>query len=112
MPNNQRVAEQRALNLRRKFIKNSQFQADYSVFMDDIIAKGYAVKVPSEELSRSDGKVWYFPHHGVYHPKKWKIRVVFDSGTSYQGTTSCYRGRTFSPSLRMNGQRTRTNLGI
>ncbi|KAJ8408788.1 hypothetical protein AAFF_G00246060 [Aldrovandia affinis] len=55
--------------------------------MDDMIAKGYAVKVPNEELSCSDGKVWYLPHHGVYHPKKLKIRLVFDCGASYQGTT-------------------------
>ena len=87
MPNNRRVAEQRALNLKKKFTKNPQFQADYSVFVKDWIAKGYAVKVPEEELSRSDGKVWYLPHHGVYHSKKMKIRVVFDCGASYQGTT-------------------------
>ncbi|KAL7882927.1 hypothetical protein SRHO_G00005850 [Serrasalmus rhombeus] len=49
--------------------------------------QGYAVEIPSGELSRDDGKIWYLPHHGVYHPKKLKIRVVFDCGASYQGTT-------------------------
>lgn len=44
-------------------------------------------KVPDEELGRNDGKVWYIPHHGVYHPKKHKLRVVFDCGASYQGVT-------------------------
>jgi len=35
---------------------------------------------------RSDGKVWYFPHHGVCHPKKTdKIRVVFDCATTNKG---------------------------
>ncbi|KAL7877443.1 hypothetical protein SRHO_G00040860 [Serrasalmus rhombeus] len=48
---------------------------------------GYAVEIPSGELSRDDGKIWYLPHHGVYHPKKLKIRVIFDCGASYQGTT-------------------------
>lgn len=69
MPNNRRVAEQRALNLKKKFTKNPQFQADYSAFMEDWIAKGYAVQVPEEELGHSDGKVWCLPHHGVYHVK-------------------------------------------
>ena len=46
--------------------------------MKDVIENGYAVKVPKEHLLRDDGKVWYIPHHGVYHPKKNKIRVVFD----------------------------------
>lgn len=55
--------------------------------MSNIIEKGYAVKVPNKDLSRDDGKVWYLPHHGVYHPKKHKLRMVFDCGESYQGTT-------------------------
>lgn len=71
MPNNRRVAEQQALNLKKKFMKNPQFQADYSVFVEDWIAEGYAVKVPVE--GRNNGKVWYLPHHGVYHAKKMKI---------------------------------------
>ncbi|KAL7825761.1 hypothetical protein SRHO_G00334990 [Serrasalmus rhombeus] len=87
MPNNRRVAEQRALNLKRQFVKNSQFQADYTSFLNYVIAQGYALEIPSGELSRDDGKIWYLPHHGVYHPKKLKIRVVFDCGASYQGTT-------------------------
>ena len=33
-----------------------------------------------------DGKCWYIPHHGVYHPKKpKKIRVVFDCSSQYKG---------------------------
>ncbi|XDV52444.1 hypothetical protein PO909_021172 [Leuciscus waleckii] len=87
MPNNRKVAEQRALNLKKKFIKNPQFHAEYSAFVEDWIVKDYAVKVPNEEISHSDGKVWYLPHHGVYHAKKLKIRVVFDCGASFQGTT-------------------------
>ena len=87
MPNNRAVAEQRALNMKKKLQRNQTFKEDYVSFMNDVINKGYAVKVPDEELKRSDGKVWFIPHHGVYHPKKQKIRVVFDCGASYQGTT-------------------------
>lgn len=87
MPNNRAVAEQRALNMKKKLQRNQTFKEDYVSFMNDVISKGYAVKVPNEDLNRSDGKVWFLPHHGVYHPKKRKIRVVFDCGASYQGTT-------------------------
>lgn len=87
MPNNRAVAEQRALNMKKKLQRNQMFKEDYVRFMNDMINKGYAVKVPDEDLNRSDGKVWFIPHHGVYHPKKQKIRVVFDCGASYQGTT-------------------------
>ncbi|KAG1936405.1 hypothetical protein F2P79_018737 [Pimephales promelas] len=87
MPNNRKVAEQRAMSLTRRFEKDATFHADYTVFMNDIISKGYAEKVPIENLDRSDNRVWYIPHHGVYHPKKGKIRVVFDCKATFQGTS-------------------------
>ncbi|XP_030843475.1 uncharacterized protein LOC115924777 [Strongylocentrotus purpuratus] len=55
-------------------------------FMENIIEKGYAEKVPDEELDLDNKAVWYIPHHGVYHPKKPnKIRVVFDCSAEYEG---------------------------
>lgn len=83
MPNNRCIAEQRAISLKRKLSKNQEFHKDYKAFMADIIDKGYAKKVPSEQLERTD-RVWYIPHHGIYHPKKNKIRVVFDCTATYQ----------------------------
>ncbi|KAJ8385590.1 hypothetical protein AAFF_G00184520 [Aldrovandia affinis] len=73
MPNNRFVAEQRAVGLKRKLSKNPDLHEDYKDFMTGIIQKGYAVKVPKEQLSREDGRVWYIPHHGVYHPKKRRL---------------------------------------
>lgn len=29
----------------------------------------------------------YLSHHGVFHPKKKKLRVVFDCGTKFRGTS-------------------------
>ena len=43
--------------------------------------------VPPAQVNRTDGRVWYIPHHGVYHPKEKTIRVVFDCGATYQGTS-------------------------
>lgn len=56
-------------------------------FLIEVINKGHAEVVPQEELERSDGKVWYIPHHGVYHPIKGTISVVFDSSTTFLGTS-------------------------
>ena len=37
-------------------------------------------------ISPVDGKLWYLPHHGVYHPAKPnKIRVIFDCSCEYAG---------------------------
>ena len=53
-------------------------QKNYQGFMSEDIEKGYAPRVPSEELSLHNGCIWYIPHHRVYHRKKpGKIRVVF-----------------------------------
>ena len=87
MPTNRKLAEQRAINLKRKLIKNKEFCIDYQAFMHDVIAKGYAEKVPAERCQCREGEVWYIPHHGVYHPKKKKIRVVFDCTATYQGVS-------------------------
>lgn len=85
LPNNRTLVLQRAENLKRKLLKNKDFHIEYKTFMSDLLNKGYAVPVSQEQLDRNDGRVWYIPHHGVYHPQKRKLRVVFDCAASYQG---------------------------
>ncbi|TWW54610.1 hypothetical protein D4764_0264710 [Takifugu flavidus] len=65
-------------------MKNKEFLEDYRRFMDTILEKGYAMEVPQDQLSHDDNRVWYVPHHGVYHLKKKKIRVVFDCNATFQ----------------------------
>ena len=73
------MAEQCLCGLKRKLQSNSKYQADYVKFMKDIIEKGYTRKIEEKELPTKEGRTWYIPYHGVYHPhKKAKIRVVFD----------------------------------
>ncbi|XP_034057992.1 uncharacterized protein LOC117536983 [Gymnodraco acuticeps] len=40
-----------------------------------------------KDKANQSKRSWYIPHHGVYHPKKRKLRVVFDCGATYQGTS-------------------------
>ncbi|XP_046577994.1 uncharacterized protein LOC124285766 [Haliotis rubra] len=88
MPDNHDYALKRLNSLRKKFEKNTQFYRDYSEFMMKVVSKGYAEKVPEEELQGPKGKTWFIPHHGVYHPRKPdKIRVVFDCAAKYQGVS-------------------------
>ena len=87
MPNNRKQAEQRALWIKKKFA-DEQYKQDYVTFINDIISKGYATQVSESNIEVEEGKLWYLPHHGVYHPKKpGKIRVVFDCSCSYKGTS-------------------------
>jgi len=70
MSNNLNIAKQRLMGIKRKFEKNVKFQQEYTDFVNEMVIQGYAEKVPEHQLNRSDGKVWYIPHHGVYHPRK------------------------------------------
>lgn len=87
MPNNRSAVLQRALSLQHKLKWNPALHEEYTAFMSDLLSKGYAVEVPTTQLNRKDGKQWYIPHHGVYHPQKKKLRVVFDCAASYQGVS-------------------------
>ena len=49
--------------------------------------KGYAEKVPPEQLHQRDGQVWYIPHHSVCHQQKGKLWVMFDCTSSCKGTS-------------------------
>ena len=85
LANNKMLAQQRLNKLKVKLEKDNQHRSDYKMFIDDMITKGYAEVVPTRDLVRNDGKVWYIPHHGVYHPKKPnKLRVVFDCSANYR----------------------------
>ena len=69
-------------------LKDPKYRHDCVTFVNDVIAKGYGRKVPSGSLIPRPGKVWYLPHHGVYHTKKpGKIRVVFDFSAKFQGVS-------------------------
>ena len=85
LPNNRPVAEQRLQSLKMKMEKDQKFKQEYVAFLNDILESNYAEKVPEEELSQT--QIWYVPHHGVYHPKKKKLRVVFDCAASYKGAS-------------------------
>ena len=90
MPDNRMPVLNRLRSLGRKLENNSQFRNEYVNFMNTIIQRGYAEPVPEDELEGDElvGKVWFIPHHGVYHARKPnKIRVVFDCAATYQGVS-------------------------
>ena len=81
------IAEQRLQSLKKKMKKDEQYKQECVAFLNDMFENNYAEEVPQEELTQSPAKVWYLAHHGVYHPKMKKIRVVFDCAASYQGVS-------------------------
>ena len=89
MPRNRVLAVQRLNSLRRKLLHNEEIFKKYCITMNDYLDKGFAVKVPDEDLHVTNRPVWFLPHHGVFHPRKpGKLRVVFDCAAKYRGTSS------------------------
>ena len=39
------------------------------------------------QVSQTDRPTWYLAHHGVFHARKQKIRVVFDCSARFAGTS-------------------------
>ncbi|XP_072174579.1 uncharacterized protein [Diadema setosum] len=85
LPVNKPLEIKRWNQLSARLRKNQQFCDDYRTFMDDII-QNYAERVPTERLGVQN-RVNYIPPTGVYHPRKNKIRVVFDCSAKYQGVS-------------------------
>ena len=88
VPSNKSQALQRTNWLKKKLERDPRLYEDYKTFMADVVAKGYARKVPLEQMNLDNGKVWYILHHGVYHPyKPGKIPVVFDCSAKFNSVS-------------------------
>lgn len=94
LPNNRDVAVSRLNNLMRSFRRNPKMEKDYVNFMDKVLQRGHATPITykssdlTAESQADQGKVWYLPHFGVYHPRKpGCIRVVFDSSVEFKGVS-------------------------
>lgn len=73
-------------NQKQAFIRlDKKYYLDYSNFVSDIITNGLAERVPKGEMSLSDGRVLFLPHHGVYNRKKIeKVKVFFDCSVVFE----------------------------
>ena len=65
-PNNRKMAELRLHNLKKRFKHDKKFHEVYTNFMQDMISKGHTEV--QDEKKCQQGKVWYIPHHAVFHP--------------------------------------------
>ena len=86
LPNNWNMVEKRLMRLKRQSQKDLKFYDDYNKFMEEKISEGYARE---DKTNHPDGRTWYLPQHGVYHPHKPnKLRVVFDCSAELNGRSN------------------------
>nr|XP_039272687.1 uncharacterized protein LOC120346953 [Styela clava] len=74
---------QRAKSLKRRLHKEPEFYAEYKDFVANMITMGYAEEVLN--TNEEEGRTWYLSHHGVRHPEKKTLRVVFDCSAKSEG---------------------------
>lgn len=88
IPNNRSLAESRLRLLRRRLLRDDNLHTKYNATMNEYLTKGYAVKIPPDELANDGKVVWYLPHHSVFHARKpEKVWVVFGCAAKYMGTS-------------------------
>ena len=71
--------------------------------MGKSIGSGYVEQVPAEEEVPPPGKSWVLPIFPVKHPRKNKVRLVFDASARYHGVSlnqNLYSGPDFNNELR------------
>ena len=95
MPDNRPYAVKRLNSLEKKLEKVGILDK-YEAQLLSMVEDGYMEPVPTQELRRADGRVWYLPHFDVIRPDKpGKIRIVMDAKCEYEGVSLnkvCYRG--------------------
>ena len=61
LPNNRPLVEHRLMLLKKRLLKNPVLLSKYADFMDNLLNKNFARKVPTELLDQSNGLAWYLP---------------------------------------------------
>ncbi|KAK3754647.1 hypothetical protein QZH41_001706 [Actinostola sp. cb2023] len=86
LPNNKALARHRLKKLQIRMNNDELYRKKYTTAMNDVMQRGYAEKVQQSEIAGDNGRTWYIPHHGVFHPKKPdKLRIVYDCSAKYKG---------------------------
>ncbi len=77
-----------ALWQKKKMPRDTKYREKYVTIINGISSKGYAQEIHLDKLDTAPGKVWYLPHHGIYHVRKSdKIRVVFHCSAMFKNVS-------------------------
>ena len=83
LPNNRWVAERQLRTLEQRLQKDPTLKEQYKKTIDDDLAKGYIVEVPTVDATL---KKWYLPHHPVTNVNKpGKVRRVTNASSVFKG---------------------------
>lgn len=77
LPDNRAMAKKRLESTERRLKHDPVIAEKYKETIDGYVQKGYAKKLPPENLTPVTSKQWFLPHHAVLNPNKLgKVRIV------------------------------------
>ena len=83
-PDNTSQALPRLNSLKKKLTSNSNFHEYYTIFMTDLLDRGYAEAVDADDTTGEIGRIWYFLiTEFITHIN----RIVFDCSTKCKGVS-------------------------
>ena len=85
LPNNKHEVLNKTTKVLSNLKNKPQKLQDSQKFMQKFIDKQHAEPVPRDELDFNPK--WYIPVFPVYHPRKKKLRLVFDASANFQKTS-------------------------
>ncbi|XP_064629179.1 uncharacterized protein LOC135488484 [Lineus longissimus] len=87
LPDNYTQALARLQSTEKKLRQNDEYARMYQGQIDDLVARGCARKLTTEEIETYNGPVFYLSHHAVLRPEKESTpcRVVFNSAANFRG---------------------------
>ena len=68
LPNNRSMAVKRLKSVKNRMLRDGDYRNHYIKFMTNMLNMGHARRVDPHKVV-PEGRIWYVPHHGVYHPK-------------------------------------------
>ena len=87
LPNNKCTVFQRTKNTLLKLKKDTSKLTSCLNSMEKSITAGHVEKVPPDELNPDQTKACWLPIFPVEHPKKKKVRLVFDASAKFGGVS-------------------------
>ena len=79
------MADRRLYSLKKRLERDEVLKNKYVAKMQKYIDNNH-VEIVTDQEKLIEGKVWYLPHHPVYHPRKPdKVRIVFDCAARHKG---------------------------
>lgn len=101
-PESKTVALRRLHFIEKKMDSDPALSKEYCDKIENYLTKGYARKLPREEMALSK-RTWYLPHFAVYNVNKpGKLRLVMDAKAKSHGVSLndlLLKGPDFVPSL-------------